>query len=71
MTYEDILRIDSYRKGFRALGDCGIRRVKMVLIDGMKQVDVAKLDGVSPEAVSCKIRKAKYVAKKLGIHYAS
>jgi len=69
MKYEDLKRIDvecAYTgRGF--LGAKRMERAKLVLVDGMKQADVARALGVSRETVSSAVRRTRRGAQKLGI----
>lgn len=77
MTYDDLLRIDrecawyTYRQGtdWRYMGEKGLQRAKLVLVDGMRQCDVAKAEGVSPQTISAAVRRARRGAAKLGLTY--
>lgn len=75
MTYEDLKRIDvecvwwTHSKGtdWRYLGEKDLERARLVLVENMKQADVARAQGVSAETISHAVRRARRGAQKLGI----
>ena len=70
MKYEDLIQIaqnGGFRSGERYLSEKDTERARLVLVDGLKQVDVAKAEGVTRETISKAVRRARRGAQRLGI----
>ena len=75
MTLEDLQRIDrecvwwTYAKGtnWRYLGEKGLERARLVLVEGKKISDVARAQGISRQRIYQAINRAKFGAAKLNI----
>jgi len=65
ITYIDLLRIDKVNGWRRYLGEKNFQRAKLVLVDGMKHCDVAKIEGVTGETIGKAVRKARWGFIKL------
>ena len=70
MKYGDLIRIaenGGVRSGERYLNGKDTERARLVLVVGLKQVDVAKAEGVTKETISKAVRRARRGAQRLGI----
>ena len=59
ITYIDLLRIDKVNGCRRYLGEKNFQRARLVLVNGMKHCDVAKIEGVTGETIGKAVRKAR------------